>query len=280
MHLWSSVLVGALGALSVGYWMAYIQLFLHEAGHFGLARDRRRNDLLANLFIGSWVGMSIKAYRKRHFAHHRDLGRPDDPERTYYERLSLRFIVESLSGVRVLRVLAHYQSVATQQLTLSAAEEADPKERWPLLVGLTAHGLLLTVLTLHAKWAAVGAWCVGIGSINPFLASLRQLLEHRPIAGATALPARYAALRMFGDGPFASTFGGAGFNRHMLHHMEPQISYTRLADVQAFVESSELASWLIPHQSTYRETFLHLLRADRRVTGSDPSADRVEAPAK
>jgi fatty acid desaturase len=271
-QLWSSVLMGLLGALSVGYWMAYVQLFFHEAGHFGLARDRRRNDLLANLFIGSWIGASIKAYRTRHFAHHRDLGQPDDPERTYFERLSLRFIVESLSGIRVIRVLLHRRNVAIQQgpRSGSATTEAKPRERWPLLVGLAAHGLILIVLTLHARWAALGAWCVGIGSVYPFLASLRQLLEHRPIADATNLPGRYAALRMFGAGPLASTFGGAGFNLHLLHHMEPQISYTRLADLQAFMESSELASWLAQHQSTYRETFLHLVRADRRANAGDP----------
>jgi fatty acid desaturase len=265
------LIAAAAGSLAVGYWMAYVQLFLHEAAHFGLARNKKLNDLLANLFVGSWVGQNIKAYRKVHFAHHRDLGQPNDTERTYFERLTVRFIFESLSGIRVIRVLLLRRSVLARQVQRSATTAAKPSERWPLLVGLAVHAAIVAALGFHAEWAALASWCVGISSIYPFFASLRQLLEHRPITGGAAASGRYAAHRMFGDGPFASTFGGAGFNRHLLHHMEPQISYTRLADLQAFVESSELAPWLIPHRSTYRETFLHLVRADRRANEGDLS---------
>ncbi len=40
------------GGLFIGYWVAYINLFMHEAAHYNIAADRRQNDLIANIFIG------------------------------------------------------------------------------------------------------------------------------------------------------------------------------------------------------------------------------------
>ena len=40
-------------SLLLGYLLSYVMLFTHEASHFNLTRDRRLNDILANIFIGS-----------------------------------------------------------------------------------------------------------------------------------------------------------------------------------------------------------------------------------
>src|SRR5262249_36887016 len=68
------VAIAALGAVSVGYWIAYLQLFIHEGAHWNLAADRARSDRLCNLLI-SWLGgLEVTRYRKVHFLHHRALG--------------------------------------------------------------------------------------------------------------------------------------------------------------------------------------------------------------
>ena len=72
--LYSLALAPALACL-VGYSVAYLQLFFHEAGHFNIAPGRRRNDLLANLFIGSFVGQDVGSYRIHHFDHRFRRGR-------------------------------------------------------------------------------------------------------------------------------------------------------------------------------------------------------------
>ena len=69
-----------------------------------------------------------------------------------------------------------------------------------------------------------------------------------------------AVTRLFGDGPLARVFGGAGFNRHLLHHLEPQISYTRLGDLEAFVMATSLAPRLDARRASYLGTFAELLR--------------------
>ena len=278
LALWSIVIAAAqarsagmqlvaavLGAIGVGYAMAYVQLFFHEAAHYLLAKDRSTNDLLANLAIGLWIGQDIRKYRPIHFAHHRDIGTADDTERTYFEALTPLFIFESLTGIRVIKVLLLRRRALDKGIAPGSTKAAAAGSRWPLLVGLAAHGVLGLYLLWLGAYGALAAWVLGIGTVYPFLTSLRQLLEHRALAAAGGAPVPYAeAHRMFGEGPFASTFGGAGFNRHLLHHMEPQISCTRLAEVEQFLMRTSKAAWLDEHRTSYVRAFRALIvRAQR-----------------
>lgn len=261
------------GALAVGYAMAFIQLYFHEAAHFLLAPKRAWNDLLANAFIGMWIGQDIKRYRPIHFAHHRDLGTAEDTERTYFEALTVRFIVEALFGVRVVRVLAlRRRALRDAAPSQPRTKPAPAGSRWPLLLGLTVHGAIVLGLLASQRWAALFAWLAGIGTVYPLLTSLRQLLEHRALPNADGVTPPYAAAhRLFGAGPFASTFGAAGFNRHLLHHMEPQLSCTRLGELEAYVLRTERARWLAEHRTSYARAFTSLLTRPR---------GEVSAPAR
>ena len=100
-----SVLATIIGSVSVGYWLAYLALFVHEGAHYSIAPDRRTNDLLTNLFAGALTGAIVQRNRIIHWQHHRELGTIRDTERTYFSALNLRFVLEALSGVKAVRVL-------------------------------------------------------------------------------------------------------------------------------------------------------------------------------
>jgi hypothetical protein len=78
--------------------------------------------------------------------------------------------------------------------------------------------------------------------------------------------------RLFGDGPLASTLGGAGFNRHLIHHWEPQISYTRLREVEQFLMETPAAEDLRHRQTTYVRTFARLFRSAQNKPARASSA--------
>jgi hypothetical protein len=90
----------------------------------------------------------------------------------------------------------------------------------------------------------------------------RQILEHRTHDANSDLDYHKidqgASHRMFGSGFFASTFGAAGFNRHLLHHWDPQVSYTRLKDLEMFLKETSLNEELEKSKTTYLRTFLLL----------------------
>ena len=67
-----------------------------------------------------------------------------------------------------------------------------------------------------------------------------------------------AVNRTFGDGIIASTFGAAGFNRHIFHHRDASVSYTRLKDVQEFLLDSPWGDEIRSAQTTYFSTFREL----------------------
>src|SRR5262245_27911966 len=264
--LGSAALAG-IGSVLIGFAFAYVQLFFHEAAHYNIAPNRKLNDRLADIFIGVFIGQSIAQYRAIHFDHHRFLGTTRDTERSYFDPLTWRFILESLTGIRVLKV------VTLRQRASKAAWEGPPADlrkrsmwNFHLVGGLMLHGALFCAVLWFGQWAAAGAWMAGVVVFFPFFGAVRQMLEHR---SETARPeVNYAEIdhgatnRLFGVGPVASTLGGAGFNRHLLHHWEPQISYTRFAELEQFLLDSSAAEALRRHQTTYRATFRALLRAN------------------
>jgi len=259
------LIVALLCAPMAGYAIAYLHLFIHEAAHYNLARDRARNDFLCDLFISWQVGTRIADYRPNHFAHHRKLGQPDDTERSYFNALTPKFLFEMLSGVHALRVLLAWRQDRSRGSD-DAGETKAASDLGPPLRGLAVYAVLAAVLTTLGAWQAVLTLGLGLVIFFPFFATLRQLLEHRsetadPAADYTREP-HGAVTRMFGDGPLASSFGGAGFNRHLLHHWEPQVSYTRLKDLENFVRGTQAGAILELRRTTYAKAALALLRYD------------------
>lgn len=250
------------GAIAVGAGVAYLQLFIHEAAHFNLASAKPKSDRLANVFIAWQVGTSIAAYRRIHFDHHRHLGHEGDGERSYAYRLSWRFVAEMLTGVHALRV---FISRARAKTTVEGKSSVEKSAVPSLLRGVAVHAALLGFLAWQGAWASVAAWVLGVGVIFPLFATIRPLLEHRPTGtDAQILPGSGDAVtRLFDDGILAQIVGGAGFNRHLLHHWEPQISYTRLADLDRYLARTSIGKIMEARRTTYVRAFLDILEHDR-----------------
>ncbi len=245
----------ALGAIAIGYCIAYLQLFIHEAAHGNLAADRKANDRIADWLIAWQVGTRIADYRRTHSEHHRCLGEDGDTETSYRTKLTPRFIAEMLFGVHAARIFLTRRSA-----TKGGGRETGKPRAWRApLTGAAIHLAFVASLLAIGAWPAALAWVIGVGSVYPFFATLRQLLEHRP---ASAEGAAGAVTRLFGDDILSRTFGGAGFNRHFLHHLEPQISYTRLAEFDAYLSHTVAGASLAARRTSYLRTFRTLLRDD------------------
>jgi fatty acid desaturase len=253
-----TAVAGALGgALVVGYVLAYINNFFHESAHHNLLPSRRANDLVTNLLMAWLFGSSIAVYREIHWQHHRSLGTTMDSENSYFDPLRIRYLIEGLTGLKVLRTLRRYREIERGR-----GDPAGGRMVWTL-VGAVVNLAIVAGLIALGAWAAAVAWALGLGAVFPFFVSLRQTLEHRaedadPDADYTRIE-HGAVNRLFGDGPLASTLGSAGFNRHALHHWEPQVSCTRIAELERFLDRTELAPLLRERRTSYRETFLRLL---------------------
>lgn len=239
-------------AACVGLSLHRVSLFLHEGAHFNLASSHSVNDAIADLLISPLVLTSVASYRPGHMLHHRLLGTPDDPERSYQSRLNLRFVAAGLFGWRVLDVVRMRESSASGGR--SVRSRVVPLGGAVLYVGLTIRGVVA------GEWRFCAALCAGVMSIFPLVGSLRQLLEHRAGADEFLTEEKNAVSRLFPVFPCGWLLGAAGFNRHLLHHWDPGVSYTRLRDLEQLVSGTSVLAILNHRRRGYVSVFSDLWR--------------------
>lgn len=259
------ILISLLAAAWIGYWMAYLSLFIHEAAHLNLHPEQKINDTLCNVFLSVWNAIWIKQYRKVHFLHHSNLGTVDDTENSYFNALTPKFMFEMLTGLHALRIVLQRR----RALQNPEKMKGPPTSLLPLLASLSLHAIIIGVLVLTGHLDVAASWVIGMGVFFPFFGALRQLLEHRnpqtPAGKNCRLEPHGAYTRMFRRGPFASTFGGAGFDRHLLHHWEPQISYTRFEDLENYLQKTSAKSILDARRFDYVSVFIQLLNSNHHA---------------
>lgn len=248
------------GAVLLGYTAAYLALFIHEAGHFNIHPDKKTNDRLATILLCLPFGLSIRSYRKIHWQHHLHLGTPQDTEVSYFHALRGLFLAETLTGIHLLKTMLRKEN--NQVLTRQQKRES----RTMLALAVLFHGLVLLAAFLTANGMFAISWIAGFGIFFPFFATLRQVLEHRDELAHHATnffkEPHGKISRLFVHTLLSSSFGSAGFTRHLIHHWDPQVSYTRLKDIEIFLEDCEKTAPLLKEsRTTYRRVFRKLIAA-------------------
>ena len=249
-----------ISSIITGYIAAYLALFIHEAGHFNIHPGKKMNDRLATVFLCLPFGLSLKSYRKIHWQHHLYLGTVQDTEISYFNALTKLFIVETLTGIHLLRTI-----MKKEKNPILTAEQVK-NSRMMLFAGIILHAIIITAALLTGNWPFAVSWVLGFGVFFPFFATIRQILEHRDELAHHATDfykqPHGKVSRLFVHTILSSSFGSAGFTRHMIHHWDPQISYTRLKDIERFLSNSEKTSGIIQSSRTsYTRVIKKLLKA-------------------
>lgn len=235
-------------SILAGFVIAFINLFVHEAGHYYLHPVRKTNDLLANIFLCSWTGLHIKVYRKIHWMHHQDLGTSTDPENSYFNPLSAKFILETISGIHVLRIITNKNDKTILEKDLRK------KSIRMLVIGLLINAAFLFAAIWFGYFQLAIVWILAMFVFFPFFATMRQLIEHRDELAASdrafyASPKRKMS-RLFTDSVFSNLIGPAGFNKHMIHHWDPVLPFTALKKVETFLSECDRTKEIIERSRT------------------------------
>lgn len=256
---WFPVTMGV-AAIVFGYTHHYIGLFFHGAAHYNLAANHRLNDWLANIFIGVFPGQDIRFYRPIHMLHHRFLGTSEDTENYYFQELTVWFLVKSLLGLTLWEAFRGTHRPSQTELTDSPS--AQSRFNGYFLCGLTLNASICLGSLALGYYSLAIAWGYGYLALLPLFNSVRQLLEHRDLSASPLVD--YSKVghgpvnRLFGVGVVASTFGAAGFNRHLLHHWDPSLPYTCLKEVEDFLLDTQVAACVRQHRTSYGRVFAEL----------------------
>lgn len=265
--------VGILFVLWIGFWLNAILTFGHEAAHYNLSPSRARNDILADWTIWLFFPETTKNYRRSHWQHHLHLGDLQDTEISYHNCLSPWFLARALTGIYLLELMSRYifrpRPAASVRRAPSSAPSGSAADRFtPVLRTAAVHSIFLGIaIFLFHAYASALVWAIAVVFVFPFFASTRQILEHRAADAACSMDLSVVPQgpvnRLFGTDLFSRYFGAAGFNRHLLHHWDPTVSYTRFDEMQAFFIATHLQGSLAKAQSSYAATFVALLRRAR-----------------
>ena len=253
-------IIVSVNSILIGYVAAYLALFIHEAGHYNIHSNKKLNERMSTIFLCLPFGLSLRSYRKIHWQHHIYLGTTQDTEVSYFNAMTKIFLMETLTGIHLLKTIIRKENNTV--LTKDQVQQS----RLMLLAGFVLHIIILTAAFLTGNWPLAIAWIIGFGIFFPFFATIRQIMEHRDeLAHHTTnfyKQPHGKVSRLFVHTIISSSFGSAGFTRHMIHHWDPQISYTRLKDIEEFLTTCEKTAPIIQSsRTTYSKVFKKLIAA-------------------
>lgn len=263
---------GIFVAIWIGFWLNSVLTFGHEAAHYNLASDKNHNDFFSDWTIWLFFPQSTKAYRRSHWQHHLHLGDHEDTEISYHNCLSPWFLAKALTGVHLATLFVRYffrkRAPAVSNNASAGGQSAGIV---PLLRPMVVHSVFVGVAVAFHCYSTAAVWLSAVIFVFPFLASVRQILEHRAASASCATDFAHElhgpVNRLFGKDPFSIFFGAAGFNRHLLHHWDPTVSYTCFDQMQRFLAETEFRSALESSKSSYLATFTTLLKSAVRNDG-------------
>ncbi len=261
---------GIVFAAWIGFWLNSILTFGHEAAHYNLSPSRTHNDMLADWTIWLFFPQTTKSYRKSHWQHHLHLGDPEDTEVSYHNCLSPWFLAKALTGIYLPILMVRY--VFGRRGKSIPSPGAQRHGRTGLKAGalvaplraFTTHSIFVGVAFYFHCYATAATWVVAAALVFPFLATVRQVLEHRAATADCETNFQHVphgpVNRVFGKDAFSRYFGAAGFNRHLLHHWDPTVSYTRFDEMESFFSGTPLNVRLASARSSYLSSLILLSR--------------------
>jgi fatty acid desaturase len=217
-------------------------LWVHEASHFTLFAERRRNDIWCDIFFAGPIGMSVAAYRAKHMTHHAHLGTDKDEDRHPY--------AQPIKGARALvallaKVLTGYYGVrlALEKYIggVKRAENyqgASPKWLAPLITIAFNLALLSLCVSVGRWYVYFIVWVYPIIAVAIALNVVRTIAEHQPEDFPQFANGSEHAMRPIVRTTIPNLFEKwlmyqANFNYHIEHHLFPTVPQHNLHKLHA-----------------------------------------------
>jgi fatty acid desaturase len=229
--------------LLMGRGHALLNILAHEAAHRLLFTNRAINDFTGRWLLGYPSFQAFGAYRRVHFAHHRDELGPDEPDTDLYRgypipvdswRRKLRRDLTGESAYKNLKALlraARHGAVEARQIVA-------------VQVVLLAISLLLREPLAYLLW--IGSW----STLWKFSNRLRAIAEH---GGMERSRDRRRTTHVIRQSPIVR-FCMVPYNTgwHLAHHVDMGVPWTKLPALHRELVAS---GWVVPdiEYRTYRD---------------------------
>jgi fatty acid desaturase len=221
-------------------------VLMHESTHYLLCRNKALNDLAGDLLYAFPMGITTRAFRETHLAHHEHLNTAEDPD------LLMKVGPEGepedwmfpLPIYRVVRLFC--KDVAGKgfvfvfknlRLRAQSSSRIRSEYRWPGAVRAVYYAFLIGCIVFSGK-----LWLILYGWLVPLLFILPALLRFRSVSEHFALPKEHVLneTRVI-DAPWWETFLFAphGICLHLDHHLFPYVPWYRLPELHSRLLKNE-----------------------------------------
>ncbi|MDA8665864.1 fatty acid desaturase family protein [Litoricolaceae bacterium] len=212
--------------------------FVHAASRFNISANRKKNDLVGDIFFAAPLLITTASYRGQHVDHHLHTGHmeKDTDFRSWYNIKGYRFLIVSLStlmGIEALKTGLNYSSAFSN----SAGDKDLTGILW---IAVINGGLFAGSWSLGNGWAYLILWICPLVTLTPLLMIYRVVCEHQPInysaSGASKKAESFSPplTRSINAGFLGRFFlGSLNFGFHHEHHQYPGVNYQQLPKLHA-----------------------------------------------
>jgi fatty acid desaturase len=255
LALWPQPFAFVLFAVVAGFTQNALGILMHEGSHYFFHRNRKTNDIIANVLVCLPIFNTVQGYRSQHFEHHRHSGEEIDPYHELYgeykasEDVIKALVADGLGITAIRSFLKRYTG---------GRRPAGDQARWSIFALLgeqAAIGALLWWLT-GSPLAWLFLWVLPLMTIPFAINRMRTFVEHYP--GFEALPANRTTLIGIIEYLCVAPYG---YSHHFEHHFAPTVPYYRLAWAHTYLKNHGIELRSREYTSAgYFQTFWRMMK--------------------
>ena len=212
-------------------------ILMHDGVHYRLFRNRPLNDWVSEVLLAWPHLVSARAYRKNHFAHHKYLNSPQDPDWKRREGdpawifpqaapTLAKMLFRDVSGLNALVLLRLAASLVSADKA-SAAFLVARYGFYEVAVSAIVYAGAFKGLVIY--------WLVPLFTWLVFIMRIRSIAEHHAIEPAGAA---YPSIRTTRTGLMERIFlAPKNVNYHIEHHFFPSVPFYRLPELHEILMS-------------------------------------------
>jgi len=206
-----------------------LAVMMHEAVHYRLLANRRWNDWMGEVFTAWPVLVTVHGFRQTHWAHHRHVNKPDDPD---WQRKQTELFRYPKSGLDMIFITLKYWLgfYAIKQL-------AEANQMWKIPLGLKYLRLsfyaavVLASIVFHFWIGLLIYWIVPLFTYFLWIIYVRGVSEH--FGGIEDHNDLLEKTRHIEANLFERLFMAPNYiHVHIGHHLYPSVPFYNLGKLQ------------------------------------------------
>jgi fatty acid desaturase len=268
-----------------------LAILMHEGTHYLLFKNRRLNEVVAELFLGWPLFITNQTYRLGHFPHHRHVNTEKDPDLMRKQRWASEWEFPKSWGALAVLLAKDVLGLKTQQLISDFDDMWDKKAtttksqeglNFYFVARMLYYVLMLSAVTYFHLWPMfLLLWVVPMLTWLKMVMRIRSIAEHFAIENDEYTPTRTTLPTLF-ERFFVAP---RNINFHIEHHLYPSVPFFRLPQLHAMLMKDPVYQSKAHVTSTYWGVLRECVAAaDKGVTrrcsdGARPTQSALLQPS-